>query len=207
MSSWGKYVLAEMTITNETEETLKNWSIEFSYEGQIVTLWGAQLKSQEDALMSVAAPKWNRNLAAGASASFYFIAKVDGAEERPVPLNVVLTSEETKDAEEISYEVTAKRVCEWPKGYTGTLTIQNTGSADIEAWTLEFDYEDEITSVWGGVITSHEGTHYVIENAGYNATVPAGEKVQIGFCAKPADGKKYSTAELTNPTITSVVNK
>lgn len=207
ISSWGNYVLGELTITNETEETLKNWSIDFSYEGEISALWGAQLEAQEEGVVSVSAPRWNRNLKAGASASLYFIAKVSNADEKSIPENVVLTSEEVKDAEEISYEVTLERNCEWPKGYTGTLILKNTGDVALEEWTVEFDYEDEITSIWGGEIISHEGTHYVVSNAGYNASIPVGEKMRIGFGAKPADGEKYSTAELKNPSITSVINK
>lgn len=207
ISSWGNRVLGEMTITNETEDVLKNWSIAFSYDGTIVTLWGAQLDSQENGMVEVTAPKWNHNLKSGAKTSFYFIAKVENAQEKPEPENVVLISEEKKDAQEVSAEVTLVRNCEWPKGYTGTITMQNNGSTDIEEWTLEFDYEDEITSLWGGEILSHEGTHYVIANAGYNATVSAGEKIQIGFGAKPADGENYSNAELKNSIITSVVKK
>lgn len=205
IASWGKYVTGAVTVKNVSEETLKSWSIQYDYEGEIISLWGATLDSAKDGVVCVSAPKWNKNLKSGASVTFYFIAKIADKENIPKPQNVILTSEERTGADNISYRVSLKRTSQWPKGYTGSIVIENTGDTLIDEWTIEFDYEDNITSVWGGRIVSHEGDHYVITNAGYNAEIEGGKTLVFGFMGVPADGKRTSTAELLNVKLNSVV--
>lgn len=207
VTAWGDHLIGEVTVTNISEETLKSWTIQYNYAGKVVTLWDATLRSQVDGVLVVSAPKWNKNLKPGASKSFKFIAKVDAENEAPVPEDVVLLSDEVTDAEGICYEVSLSRGSEWPKGYVGSIMVKNTGDILIDEWTMEFDYEDEISSVWGGKIKSHEGNHYVITNAGYNSEIPSGCITMIGFMGTPANDAETSEAALENVTITSVVAK
>ncbi len=205
ITSWGNYVTGALTITNVSEETLKSWSIQYDYEGDVLTLWGAGLDSKEDGVVCVSAPKWNKNLKADASVTFYFIARIADKENVPEPQNVILTSEEQVEAESIQYSVSLKKVSEWPKGYVGSIAIENTGDVLIDEWTVEFDYEDDITSVWGGSIVSRDGSHYVITNAGYNSEIAGGQTMIFGFMGVPADGADTSSAELSNVKLSSVV--
>lgn len=207
ISSWGNYVLGKVTITNVSEKTLKSWSIAYSYDGEVTNLWGAQFDSQENDIVKVSAPLWSRNLSAGDSASFYFIAELKDSSDIPEPKDLMLTSEEQKDSPSVSSNIDIKRTCEWAGGYTGNINIQNTSDKTIHGWTVEFDYEDEITAIWGGKIVSHEGTHYIITNAGYNSEISQNQNIQIGFCGKPADNKEYSDAQIKNYSMTSVVKK
>ena len=41
--------------------------------------------------------------------------------------------------------------------------------------------------IWDGSITSHSGNQYVITNAGWNATIPAGGSVSFGFNGSPGN--------------------
>src|SRR5262249_31496432 len=40
-------------------------------------------------------------------------------------------------------------------------------------------------SLWNGNIASHTGNHYVVANAGYDATIAPGSAVGIGFLGNP----------------------
>ncbi len=74
---------------------------------------------------------------------------------------------------------------DWGAGFTGYITITNTGSTAINGWTLQFDFGPKITTIWNAQINSHVGKHYVIQNASYNATIAPGQSVSFGFNAAP----------------------
>jgi len=74
----------------------------------------------------------------------------------------------------------------WGSGYTGYVTLTNTGASPINGWTLQFDLAATITAMWNATLLSHSGNHYVLQDAGYDATIAAGASVQIGFNASPA---------------------
>ena len=52
----------------------------------------------------------------------------------------------------------------WGSGFVGNMTVPG-GSQGLQGWTLEFDADFDISSIWGAEIVSHVGNHYVIRNA------------------------------------------
>jgi chitinase len=70
---------------------------------------------------------------------------------------------------------------DWGAGFVASLGFTNTGSTALNGWTLSFDFDRDITSLWNAVIVSHVGNHYVIKNAAWNAYVPPGGTVTFGF--------------------------
>jgi hypothetical protein len=62
------------------------------------------------------------------------------------------------------------------------------GSQALQGWTIEFDAAFDITNLWGAVIVSHVGSHYVLRNVEWNATVPAGGTASFGFQANIGSG-------------------
>ena len=70
---------------------------------------------------------------------------------------------------------------DWGSGFTARVLLTNRTEETLEDWTLDFDFDREITNIWNGVIESHEGNHYVIKNAGHNANIDAGQAVSFGF--------------------------
>ena len=72
---------------------------------------------------------------------------------------------------------------DWGTGFTGYITITNTGNTPINGWTLEFDFAGNITEIWDAQVVSHVGNHYVIQNASWDATIAAGQSVNFGFNA------------------------
>ena len=80
-----------------------------------------------------------------------------------------------------SFEVTS----DWGTGFGGQITLSNNGSTAINNWTLAFNWDRSITSIWNASIVSHTGNQYVITNAGWNATIAPGGTATVGFEGSP----------------------
>lgn len=76
-------------------------------------------------------------------------------------------------------------VNDWGDGFQGAIRISNDRATPILNWRLEFDFSHQITQIWNGAIASHVGDHYVVNNAGYNGTIPANGSVEFGFLGTP----------------------
>jgi hypothetical protein len=85
----------------------------------------------------------------------------------------------------VSASVSLVHPFDWGTGFTGDLTLVNTGNTAINGWTLEFDFTGYIapSQIWGAVITSHIGNHYVIQNADWDATIAPGLGITFRFNA------------------------
>lgn len=94
----------------------------------------------------------------------------------------------------VSFAITST----WATGYNGEITVTNNGDAAVNGWTLEFDFTGTITSLWNGTITSHVGTHYIVQNASYNAAIAVGASVTVGFSADPATQSEPPTNYIFN---------
>jgi cellulase/cellobiase CelA1 len=81
--------------------------------------------------------------------------------------------------------VTFTDVNDWGTGFTGSITITNTGTTAIQGWTLQFDFGASITSIWNANLLSQSGTAFTIQDAGYNETIAPGQSVTFGFNGSP----------------------
>ncbi|HEX4142939.1 MAG TPA: cellulose binding domain-containing protein [Pirellulales bacterium] len=77
------------------------------------------------------------------------------------------------------YQVTSN----WGTGLSGQITATNNSQQTISNWQLQFTYAANITSIWDATIESHTGNQYVVENAGWNASIAPGGTVSFGFNA------------------------
>jgi chitinase len=84
---------------------------------------------------------------------------------------------------EVSVAVAYKQANGWSSGFNGDVTTTNQGTAAISGWTLEFDLDATITSVWNATIVSQSGSHYVIQPASWGATIAAGASFSFGLQA------------------------
>jgi len=85
----------------------------------------------------------------------------------------------------LAAKVSFADVNDWGRGFTGSITITNTGTTTIDGWSLSFDFAVSISSTWNATLVSHAGSHYVISDAGYDAIIQPGQSVTIGFNAAP----------------------
>jgi hypothetical protein len=85
----------------------------------------------------------------------------------------------------VSASVSLVHAFDWDTGFTGDLTLVNTGNTAINGWTLEFDFTGNIDpeQIWGAQIVSHVGDHYVLQNVFYDATIDPGQSITFRFNA------------------------
>ncbi len=98
---------------------------------------------------------------------------VEALESREVPAGISIVYTVTQD---------------WGSGFQGTVQIKNDSGAPVNDWKLEFDYSSKITDIWDAKKVSQSGNHYVINNAGWNGSIPNGGSVSFGFVASPPTG-------------------
>ena len=71
---------------------------------------------------------------------------------------------------------------DWGSGFVAGITLTNNAGTDVADWTLEFDFDRQITNIWNAEIVSHVGNHYVIRAASWNRRIAAnGGSVSFGF--------------------------
>ena len=82
-------------------------------------------------------------------------------------------------APQIAWRVTSQ----WDSGYVAELVITNTTELTWTDWALEFELPAEISSLWGGQITTREGNRYTVRSESWNRTLTPGQSITIGFVA------------------------
>lgn len=94
---------------------------------------------------------------------------------------------------------------QWQGGFTGAITVKNTGSATITNWTLTFSFADgqQVTQGWNGTFTQ-QGANVSVANVSYNATIAPGSTVNPGFNASWSGTNANPTAFSLNGTACSV---
>ncbi|MEB3190360.1 MAG: glycosyl hydrolase family 18 protein [Snowella sp.] len=70
---------------------------------------------------------------------------------------------------------------QWNTGFTGTITLTNTGTTVINNWKLAFDSLFAITEMWNAQQLQAVNNHYEFSNLSWNAQIPVGGSVSFGF--------------------------
>lgn len=100
-----------------------------------------------------------------------------------VPLLLAAFMQQAAAQADCSYTVTN----EWSNGYTGAITITNNSTSALSGWSLSWRYNNNrITSAWNANLTGDNP--YTARDLGWNANVPAGASVEIGFQADKNGG-------------------
>ena len=201
VTSWNDQVQLNVTVTNLSDVTAKNWKIAFDLDGNIDQIWNAEVVSSENGSYVISHPSWKTDLAAGESYTFGLIATKNSEEDLSINESTLVSKEESVDLENVNVSLSKQA---WSYGYTGEIKIENNSDSSLDGWTLEFDFADEITNIWNANIVSHEDNHYVIENAGHNGSIASSSSVSFGFSATPADGAEFSEADLENVSVTVI---
>ena len=71
---------------------------------------------------------------------------------------------------------------QWAGGFGATITITNTGSTNINGWSLGFTFPNgqTITQIWDGAVTQ-KGSAVTVTNLSYDGTIAPGGSVSPGF--------------------------
>ncbi len=89
-SNWGSGFQASMNLTNTQSSPVTNWTMSFSYNAAISSIWNARVVSHTGNQYVISGLSWDSDLPAGATVSLGFIAGPGTA--AGAPTNIVITS-------------------------------------------------------------------------------------------------------------------
>src|SRR5262245_43103667 len=174
-SDWGSGFTASIRLTNDQTEVMDGWKLEFDFDRSIDQIWNATIESHSGHHYVIEPASWNNIIAPDGSVEFGFVGSQGNAANQPA--NAVLywgPDANPPSNPGVSATVDFKVDTDWGSGFQATISITNTGTTPINDWKLAFDFPYRITQIWNGQVESQEGSHYVIKNAGYNATIAPG---------------------------------
>lgn len=80
---WGSGFVGEVTITNNDTTAIDGWTLEFTFDRDITSIWGAEIVSHVGNRYVVRAMSWCQHVAAGGSVTFGFQGATGGVTSGP----------------------------------------------------------------------------------------------------------------------------
>ncbi|WP_458459176.1 cellulose binding domain-containing protein, partial [Pseudobutyrivibrio sp.] len=78
-SKWDDGFIGNVTITNNSNQTIEDWKIEFTYDANIGSIWNAAVDEKDDDYYSIINAEHNQNILPGETVTFGF--KAQGSSE------------------------------------------------------------------------------------------------------------------------------
>ncbi|HOO80189.1 MAG TPA: cellulose binding domain-containing protein [Lachnospiraceae bacterium] len=176
--AWQNGYNVVVTVTNVSAEIIHNWGFIFQSNDTISNLYNAvELSKTDDNIRLIRNNRYNQDIPVGGSITFGYTASYEGTAD--VPSKFQLSTIETEVTTE-SYTVSTIIGEEWESGTVVQFLVENTSEKEIEDWTLEFDSTTQIQKLWNGVILSHTGNHYIIQNPEYEQNIAVGDTLVVG---------------------------
>jgi hypothetical protein len=75
------------------------------------------------------------------------------------------------------------RTSQWSDGDTLNIVLTNNGTTTVNWWTVKWTFgsaQETISSIWNGQVTQ-TGTQVTVTNVSYDASIPPGGTVSLGF--------------------------
>lgn len=192
LNEWEGNQSVKVTIYNTGTESILNWALAYRAGGEVNGLWNA-VSPKENVIKNAG---HNYEIKPDKSVSFGYTLSGENLE---LPEKIELISKRTNVAD--GYEVQFDVFDDWDNGFQGAVTITNTGSEPLEAWTLTFDANFTIGDYWGGRIIESTENSYTIASELWTNPIMPNSSSSFGFTAvKQAD----TEAAATNFVLTSV---
>ncbi len=218
-SDWSSGFNGQITFTNDGSQILSQWTLEFDFDRSIDVIWNATIVSHNGTRYRLQSAGWNDQVQPKGTVSIGFGGSPGNVQKGPENFLLTGTSGTSGSgtgtgsgggAAGESVNLTIAQASQWDGGFTGNLTIVNTGSQPISGWQLSFNFAPGIQSIWNGSFTA-DGHSYQLQGAGSTATIPPGGTATLGFTATGAlspdsasdcifDGKACSISILTETT-------
>ena len=172
------FVNATFEIENTGDEPIRNWFLGIPIDGKIKDIWDATVYKHVEGHYVIKNAVFNSNIAPGETVRFGCIMELQDKDWHP---NEIYMPVKTKEVACERYGLVTEYISSWEHGSEYKVTIVNKSKRPIEDWTIEFELEDEICSLWNGQIVEEEGAHYILTNNGYNGVIASGGSVSFGF--------------------------
>ena len=114
---------------------------------------------------------------------------VEPSKETPVESTEPSRQPSGDDGISYKYSVTS----DWGSGFQGEIVVTNNSTKTYNGWTLTFDYNSKITSLWGAEFGGQTGTTVTVKNPSWDASFAPGQSVTISFVADLGTDKNAPT--------------
>lgn len=195
-NEWDSYRQIEMSVTNNSEETLRNWALKLDCSGEVADIWNAEVCTDDGEIIVLRNCGYNYEIIPGNTVEFGFQLR---GEDLKLPESVSLCNKtvDSTAGSEISYEITNN----WDNGFIAEVSVTNNSDEPLEAWRLAFNGNFEITNLWNAnKLYSENG--FLVENDVTTIPIAKGETKKFGFQGSITPGE---TPEMTDFVLTSVV--
>ncbi len=98
--------------------------------------------------------------------------------------------------DDIKYEY--KIISDWGSGFQGQIVVENNSSRAYKSWRLTFDYNSNITDLWGAELVSQSANKITVKHPSWDLNLAPGEKITIGFIASSGTDKEAPINYLLN---------
>lgn len=180
-------------IENTSDDTIENWFLGMALDGNIEQIWNAEVYIQEENHYIIKNASYNSNIAPGAKVSFGCILVLDKEDVFP---NEFYMPVKTEKVDAGRFNIYTERIESWEGGSNYKITIKNTSKCTIEDWSIEFDLDGDIDSIWDARIITKEGGRYRLSNSGYNRTIKSEESVSFNLIINGEEQKEFENVML-----------
>lgn len=178
VSEWNNRYNVEVTIENYDIESIRNWMVEFYSEDNIVSVWDAEIYSNEEDCYRIKNAGWNAEIKKGEKITFGYIAEFKEKIDEPEEFELLRFQQDVKNSSyDIEYIVTSA----WETGYIMDVIIHNKSDEKIEDWQLSFLLKLNIKNIWNAELIEHDSDEYVLYNGNNNANIESGKSISFGM--------------------------
>lgn len=196
-SEWENNRTVEINIKNTGEESILNWALKYDVGGEMSNLWNSKLYDKGEDYVIIKNNGYNYEIEPEQSISCGYIVT---GKETVIPEDIELCSRRIDVS--AGYDVDFNVTSDWHTGFQAEVTIENTSTEPIEAWTLFFDGNFTINNIWNAKMISSESGKYEVANQLWTTPIKAGESASFGFTA---DKSATENAKAENFKLTAMV--
>lgn len=196
-SEWENNRTVEVNIKNTGEESILNWALKYDVGGEMSNLWNSKLYEKGEDYVIIKNNGYNYEIEPEQSISCGYIVT---GKETVIPEDIELCSRRIDVSE--GYDVDFNVTSDWHTGFQAEVTIENTSTEPIEAWTLFFDGNFTINNIWNAKLLSSENGKYEVANQLWTTPIKVGESASFGFTA---DKSATENAKAENFQLTAMV--
>ena len=174
-NEWDSYRQIEMSVTNNGEETLRNWALKLDCSGEVADIWNAEVCTDDGEIIVLRNCGYNYEIIPGNTVEFGFQLR---GKDLKLPESVSLCNKtvDSTAGSEISYEITNN----WDNGFIAEVSVTNNSDEPLESWRLAFNGNFEITNLWNAnKLYSENG--FLVENNVSTIPIAKGETKKFGF--------------------------
>jgi cellulase/cellobiase CelA1 len=172
LSDWGSGYVAQLKLTNETEQSLTDWRVAFDFDGDMANLYSGKIITSKDGHFVLEGKSWNRSLKPGQSVTLGWSGKKGGVSSQLANVDFSgMAIEVPTGPYLIGYDLQA----DWGTGYVASMSVANKDDNMMNQWQMSFDYPYNIGSIYNARIISHVGTKYTIEGVDEGADLSPNE--------------------------------